>query len=326
MPKRFSTKNLEVVQEPTPDEPGIGIFEFTDDYSVFHYGKMPDRIPGKGEAICRMAVANFELLEENGIETHFRRYLPPNRIEFTLVRALDPADEPIALGTANYMIPLQVVYRNTLPPGASVFRRLEAGTVTLEELGLDAKPEPGDALETPLVEFTTKREEIDRFVTPEEAREIAGLRPEELERIRETTLRIDALLSERAAAIGLEQADGKVEYGMLAPGRIVLVDNAGTPDENRFMLDGFHIGKQVMRDYYLHQHDLEREVQEWAAAGRPRSTWPEPPRLPMGFIVPISNMYKALCEAWTGERIWGAPRLEEAVESVQLLSSSAIRW
>jgi phosphoribosylaminoimidazole-succinocarboxamide synthase len=325
MPKRFSTKNLEVVQEPTADEPGVGIFEFTDDYSVFHYGKMPDRIPGKGEAICRMAVANFELLEENGIETHFRRYLPPNRIEFTLVRALDPADEAIAVGTGNYMIPLQVVYRNTLPPGASVFRRLEAGTVTLEELGLHATPEPGDELEMPLVEFTTKREEIDRFVTPEEALEIAGLRPEELQRIRETTLAIDALLTERAAAIGLEQADGKVEYGMLAPGQIVLVDNAGTPDENRFMLGGFHIGKQVMRDYYL-QHDLEREVQEWASAGRPRSSWPEPPRLPMGFVVPISNMYKAFCEAWTGERIWGAPSLQETVESVQLLSSSAIRW
>ena len=30
------------------------IFEFTDDYSVFDWGKMPDAIPRKGEALAKL--------------------------------------------------------------------------------------------------------------------------------------------------------------------------------------------------------------------------------------------------------------------------------
>ncbi|WP_323137775.1 phosphoribosylaminoimidazolesuccinocarboxamide synthase [Streptomyces anulatus] len=55
----------------------MGVFEYTDHYTVFHYGRMPDQIPGKGEAICRMAHFNFLLLEDAGVATHFRRLLPP---------------------------------------------------------------------------------------------------------------------------------------------------------------------------------------------------------------------------------------------------------
>lgn len=325
MPKRFSTKNLEVLKDPTAEDAGVGIFEFTDDYSVHHYGKMPDRIPGKGEAICRMAVFNFELLERNGVRTHFRRFLRPNRIEFTLVRILNPGGEPVPVGERNYMIPLQVVFRNALPPGASVFRRLDKGTATLEQFGLSRRPEPGDYLERPIVEFTTKLEEIDRFITDEEARAIAGLTDEQQQRVRELALTIDRVLTEHAREVGLEHADGKVEFGMLEPGDVILVDNAGTPDENRLLLDGFHIGKQVMRDYYL-EKGLEDDVQQWAAEGRPRSTWPTPDPLPPGFVVRIADMYQALCEAWTGEHIWGAPSLDAAIEHVKLLNSGAARW
>ena len=55
MPKRWSTKNLHVIEPPTDTNSGVGVFEFTDDYSIFHFGKMPDQIEGKGEALCRMA-------------------------------------------------------------------------------------------------------------------------------------------------------------------------------------------------------------------------------------------------------------------------------
>src|SRR6202035_5569606 len=135
MPKKWSTKNLIMVREPTADREGVGIFEFTDDYSIFHYGKMPDRIPGKGEALCRMAVANFELLEGHRIETHFRRFLPPNRIEFRLLRVLDPARGELYHAARNCLIPLQIIFRNALPPGSSVFRRLGNKEISLSSLG-----------------------------------------------------------------------------------------------------------------------------------------------------------------------------------------------
>jgi phosphoribosylaminoimidazole-succinocarboxamide synthase len=325
MPKRYSTKNLEVQKEPTDTSAGVGVFEFTDDYSVFHYGKMPDRIPDKGEAIARMAAANFELFERNGVPTHFRGMVEPTKLEIDVLPAPNPDETPIGVEDGWYVIPLQVVYRNSLPPGASVFRRLDEGSVTLEQLGFSERPEPGTKLDEPLIEFTTKREEIDRFIDEEEAMRIAGLSSADLGRLKQMCRQIDALITEKAESLGLEHADGKIEFGMLAPGELILVDNAGTPDENRFLYDGYHVGKQVMRDFYL-QGTLERDVQEWAAAGRPRSTWPQPEPLPAGFIEPISEMYKSLAETWTGEQIWGALSLDEVVATVRLLNTGAVNW
>lgn len=42
-----STKNLEIVRAPTTATAGVGVFEYTDNYSVFHYGRMPDVIPAR---------------------------------------------------------------------------------------------------------------------------------------------------------------------------------------------------------------------------------------------------------------------------------------
>jgi phosphoribosylaminoimidazole-succinocarboxamide synthase len=325
VPKRFSTKFLTVVREPTADHDGTGIFEFTDDYSVFHYGKMPDPIPGKGEAICRMAVFNFHMLERAGIRTHFCRYLPPNRIEFTLLRVQNPDITPIGLGERGYLIPLQVIFRNQLPAGNSLHRRVAAGKLRLADVGLERLPAEGGSLAEPVVEFTTKLAEIDLFVTPGEARRLAGLDERQLAELRDLALRVDQVITAHAREAGLDHADGKVEFGVASDGGFILVDNAGTPDENRLMLGGYHIGKQVMRDFYL-ARDLEGQVQRWAEEGLPRSEWPRPEPLPMGFVGPISDMYKSLCEAWTGDRIWGAPALADVIETVRLLNTSAVTW
>jgi phosphoribosylaminoimidazole-succinocarboxamide synthase len=57
-----SVKNVRRVREPKGRSPGLYVFEFTDDYSVFDYGKMPDRICGKGCAIAMMSAYLFEAL------------------------------------------------------------------------------------------------------------------------------------------------------------------------------------------------------------------------------------------------------------------------
>lgn len=325
MPKRFSTKYLTVVEPPTRTRSGVGIFEFTDDYSVFHFGKMPDQIPGKGEALCRMAVFNFELLHKHGVRTHFLRYLPPNKIEFKLVQVLNPEHSAIPPDERNYLIPLQNVFRNSLPAGNSLRRRVEAGTASLADLGLDRLPEPGERLDPPLLEFTTKLEEIDRFVSSADAQRMAALDDGRFAELSGVVRRIDEVITEHAESIGLEHADGKVECAVDEDGAVMMVDNAGTPDENRFLYQGVHVGKQIMRDWYLGR-GLEAEVQGWVAAGIPRSQWPVPPPLPPGFIEPISTMYRSLCEAWTGERFWGSPPLAEAMDTVRLLNSGAVSW
>jgi phosphoribosylaminoimidazole-succinocarboxamide synthase len=316
MPKKWSTKNLTVVREPTAEVEGVGIFEFTDDYSVFHYGKMPDRIPGKGEALCRMAVANFEMLADNRIETHFRRFVPPNRIEFRLLRVLDPGLGALYPNARNCLVPLQVIFRNALPPGSSVFRRLESNEISLASLGLSGLPCPGDTLAHPVIEFTTKLEEIDRFVSDGEAQEIAALSDAQMREIKELAIAIDDLLTARAHAVGLSHSDGKVEFGIAADGAIILVDATGTADENRFLLGDVHVGKQVMRDYYA-KIDLGAQVRHWAAAKLPRERWPRMDHLPPTLLPPVSAMYRALTERWTGEVIWGGASLEDTLASVR---------
>jgi phosphoribosylaminoimidazole-succinocarboxamide synthase len=58
-----SVKNLRAKVKPTAKKTGVLVFEFTDDYSVFDYGKMPDTIPGKGEAMAMGSAFIFESIE-----------------------------------------------------------------------------------------------------------------------------------------------------------------------------------------------------------------------------------------------------------------------
>jgi phosphoribosylaminoimidazole-succinocarboxamide synthase len=325
MPKRWSVKSLTVVRAPDGDREGIGIFDFTDDYSVFHYGKMPDRIPGKGEALCRMAVTNLEKLEAEGIETHFRRFIPPNRMEVRLLRILDPDYGELYPNARNCLIPLQVIFRNLLPHGCSVFRRLASEELLTERLGLEQAPEPGHVLAQPFIEFTTKLEEIDRFVTDPDAQCLACLNDRQMERIKDLTLRINDWVTHRAKSVGLVHADGKVEFGLSGSGEIILVDVAGTTDDNRFLLGDFHVSKQVMRDVY-ETSDLGAQVRSWAAKGIPREDWPRAPSLPRELLPAISNQYKAMAETWTGQRFWGAPSLADAVRSLKTIQQQLGVW
>ncbi len=59
---RGSVKNIRLVAPPKKNDPGRYLFEFTDDYSVFDYGKMPDRIRGKGSVLAMMTAYLFESL------------------------------------------------------------------------------------------------------------------------------------------------------------------------------------------------------------------------------------------------------------------------
>lgn len=67
--KRGSVKNL---RGPLPDRNEI-VFEFTDDFSVFDWGKMPDPIPGKGRALLGLAAHLFrELTHPSSWKSFFR--------------------------------------------------------------------------------------------------------------------------------------------------------------------------------------------------------------------------------------------------------------
>lgn len=321
MPKRWSVKDPVILREATAVNPGVARFVFTDDYSIFHYSKMPDQIPRKGEAVARMAVHSLRAILRDGIPTHMLDFEPPKSIVVKLLRILDPAKGELKTDDRCRLVPLQVIYRNSLPEHASVRSRLASGELRLEDIGLDELPAPGVPLRAPLIEFTTKLEEIDRFLSPAEAQQLARLSKRQFEEMIEMTCRINGVLCGLAKRVGMECLDGKIEFGIDEAGQIMLVDTAGTPDENRFQLDGLDVSKQVLRDQY-YQCGLKQDILKWVAEGRPRSTWPKPQPLPSAVIELVSAMYASLCEQWTGETIWAAPALREVALKIKHLQDS----
>ena len=66
-----SVKDLEIIKNASKQTMGLARFHFSDRYSVFDWGEMPDHISKKGEALCLMGAYCFEQLEAKGIKTHY---------------------------------------------------------------------------------------------------------------------------------------------------------------------------------------------------------------------------------------------------------------
>lgn len=315
MPVLHSTKNLKVATPVTETSAGVGIFEYTDAYTVFHYGRMPDLIPGKGEAICRMAAFNFALLEAAGVRTHFRRFIAPHRIEFGLARLPLPDAVPLAPDVRNTLLPVQVLVRTELPQGSSVHRRLASGTLTPAQAGLRSLPAVGEELKEPLVEFATMLDDVNQYIDTAEAQRLTGLDDDRFQALLDTTVTVNRVLTEHARTVGLRHCDGKLEFVVAADGGLVLADSPGTPDESRLLFDGVHCGKQVLRNWYV-DNGLEIPVNRLIAEGVPRHRWPTPTPLPGEFLPVMSDLYRSLSETWTGERRYNAPDLPAATAAV----------
>ncbi len=337
-----SVKDLEVLEAPSEAEPGRGRFRFSDRYSVFDWGEMPDHIEGKGAALCLIGAYFFERLEAMGIATHYlgvvgedgalRRLAeldaPARVMEVKLVRVIEPRPvgaafdySPYRDAGGNFLIPLEVIYRNSLPQGCSVFKRLEEGGLRLEDLGLERPPIPGERLERPLLDVSTKLESTDRYLGWEEAREIAGLSGEELQALKEAVLMVDELISRAVAPLGLENQDGKVEFAFDEERRLMLVDVLGTPDECRFEYGGIPVSKEIARSYYR-KTDWAREVE--AAKRADMMGWKglvkiSPPPLPQDLKRLVALLYQSCCNGITGRAFFDAPPLEEIIAELREL-------
>jgi len=334
-----SVKDLEVIKKPKRNEMGIGRFHFSDRYSVFDWGRMPDLIEGKGEALCIMGAYCFEKLEDRGIKTHYRGLVlpdgrlvrtedlefPVNVMEFYLVNVYRPKVRSEAgkltydysvytPNLTNFLIPLEIIYRNSLPEESSVFKRLKMG-LKPEDLGLDHYPKPGEKLKKPILDVSTKLEEKDRYITWEEAKKLVNLTDEEVEEIREKTLAIDELITEIASKAGLENEDGKVEFAFDPNRELMVVDVVGTLDECRFTYNGLHVSKEIARIYYRKTEwykDVEKAKRKAESCGI--ENWrnlckSQPPRLDPQLKKLISNLYKAVANEFTGLNLFEVPKL-----------------
>ncbi len=301
-----SVKDLKVLKTASKEEEGEGVFYFTDDYSVFDFGKMPDTIPNKGESICRASAYNFKELKKIGIKNHFIEMISGKEMKVKLVRVLFPQKNEIQENDSNYLIPLEMIFRNSLPKGSSVFRRVEKGQTSWEKLGLDFIPEPGTKLDSPILDVSTKLEPQDRYLSWEEAQKISMLTDNKMKELKQKTLKINDWITKKALELNLEHADGKVEFAIDSKGDLILVDVVGTLDENRMLFNKTHISKQVLRNYYA--------TTPWAEiVKKDPKTAPIPEKLPKELIDIVSNMYMGFAESWMNEKIWNSKPLNETV-------------
>lgn len=172
------------------------IFDFSDRYSVFDWGEMPDQIQGKGMALSAMGQFFFDWLERietwrdweptiqlNSLEIDFLSDLKKNglshhalgllssRPSSFMVQKVDVPRLEESGGVYNYspyeeepvqtLVPLEVIFRFGVPEGSSLLKRSN-NKKYIQELGLVKLPKINDWYKRPLIEFSTKLESTDR--------------------------------------------------------------------------------------------------------------------------------------------------------------------
>jgi phosphoribosylaminoimidazole-succinocarboxamide synthase len=276
-------------------------FVFSDKISVFDK-IIPSLIPHKGETLCRTSAFWFQIARGCGIRTHFKEFIPPNRMRVQKVDVLPYSK--INKKTANYLIPLEVISRHYV--AGSLWDRLREGKIKPIKLGLKANKEVkyGDKLPEPYIEFTTKLEKVDRFLTKKEAIKIAGLTDKEYKEIIKAALAIDVNIAEEVENRDLIHVDGKKEFGFGEDRELMVVDTFGTADEDRWW-DWEHyskgqfveLSKENVRQHYR-QLGYYDKLTEARRMGRPE---PKIPALPESKIKEISELYIDMFETITGE-------------------------
>ncbi|MDR2338925.1 MAG: phosphoribosylaminoimidazolesuccinocarboxamide synthase [Deltaproteobacteria bacterium] len=183
------------------DDPDIVLVWFKDDATAFNGGKK-GVIDSKGVLNNAISSLFFQLLEKEGIRTHFVREEGERTM---LVRRVS-------------VIPLEVVVRNIV-----------AGSLS-KRLGI---PE-GRELESPIVEFYYKDDSLgDPLVNEYHIAILKAATPEELVFLAKEALKVNQALLAYLAKQGIRLVDFKLEFGRAKDGAILLADEI-SPDTCRF--------------------------------------------------------------------------------------------
>ena len=224
-----SVKDLKVIKPPQEKEEGVGDFTFTDRYSVFDWGKMPDLLDDKGKSLCLIGAYFFELFEKEGIPTHYLGLVqegkmvslteisqPVDTMRVRLLRVIHPQfkegeyDYSSYRETkSNFLLPLEVIYRNILIENSSLFKRIKKGEVDYRNLGFTDEPLPGEPLERPIFDVSTKLESSDRYISWKEAQKISNISDTEIGKIKSILQHVNAIITRETEKLNVKNVDGK---------------------------------------------------------------------------------------------------------------------
>ncbi|UQZ88103.1 phosphoribosylaminoimidazolesuccinocarboxamide synthase [Deltaproteobacteria bacterium Smac51] len=193
----YEGKAKQIFETEKPDEV---LVYYKDDATAFN-GEKKGTINSKGLLNNAIATLFFELLEKEGIPTHFIRKVDDRTM---LVKKLE-------------IIPIEVVMRN-----------IAAGSLA-KRLGW----EEGRDLGRPVVEFYYKDDALgDPLINRYHAAVLKAAEPAELDKLEEFGLKINKILSDYLAARKTILVDFKLEFGRWN-GQIILGDEI-SPDTCRF--------------------------------------------------------------------------------------------
>ena len=183
------------------DDPNRTIIEYKDSFTAFN-GEKRAEMSGKGRLNNLISSEIFAYLADKDIPLHF-------------VQRLDDLRQAAVRVT---ILPLEVVVRN-----------ITTGSI-VKRLGV----EEGKKLPRPLLEFYYKDDALgDPIVTEDHALLFGWATEADLAEIKRITLRVNELLQQLFAPLGIVLVDFKLEFGKDASGKLLLSDEI-SPDTCRF--------------------------------------------------------------------------------------------
>jgi len=209
------------------DDKDLYIQEFKDDATAFDATKR-GTIVGKGVVNNKISTILFELLEKNGVKTHFVKFLTDREM---LIKRLE-------------IVPVEVTIRNIVAGGMA------------KMLGL----EEGIRLKEPVLEYHYKNDALhDPLFNEYHIRALGIATDGELKKINDYSFKINDVLRKFFATKNLELVDFKLEFGR-HKGEILLGDEI-SPDTCR--LWDKHTQKKMDKDRFRRDlGDVEETYQE----------------------------------------------------------------
>ena len=182
------------------DDPNLVIVDYKDDATAFN-GLKKGSIAGKGVINNIMSNHMFQLLEQQGVPTHFVEQLSERE---TLVKKVS-------------IVPLEVIIRN-----------ISAGSFA-KRFGV----EEGIVFDEPTIEFSYKNDELgDPLMNAYHAIALKAATREEIETIKAMAFKVNEVMKQYFDTLNVILVDFKLEFGKTADGKIVLADEI-SPDTCR---------------------------------------------------------------------------------------------
>lgn len=182
------------------DDANLVIVDYKDDATAFN-GEKKGTITGKGVINNVMSNHMFQLLEQQGVPTHFVEQLSERE---TLVKKVS-------------IVPLEVIIRN-----------ISAGSFA-KRFGV----EEGIVFDGPTIEFSYKNDELgDPLMNAYHAIALKAATREEIETIKAMAFKVNEVMKQYFDTLNVILVDFKLEFGKTADGKIVLADEI-SPDTCR---------------------------------------------------------------------------------------------